>query len=100
MFFSFITKQVDILTDRQTDRQTYRQTDRQTGRQTDRQTDRKTGRDRQSDRETNRQVNRQKDRSDVTKFYNTNSNDANVITAELQLNKTRPTFFYKKHNLL
>ena len=34
----------------------------------------------------------------VPKFYN--SNDANVIVAELRLTKTRPTSFYKKHNLL
>ena len=33
-----------------------------------------------------------------TKFYNTE--DVNGIAAELQLTKTRPTSFYKKHNLL
>ena len=34
----------------------------------------------------------------ITKFYN--GNDINVIAAELQLTKTRPTLFKKKHNLL
>ena len=34
----------------------------------------------------------------ITKFYN--SNDVNVIAAELRLTKTRPTSFYKKHDLL
>ena len=34
----------------------------------------------------------------ITKFYN--SDDVNVIAAELRLTKTRPTSFYKKHNLL
>ena len=34
----------------------------------------------------------------ITEFYN--SDDVNVITAELLLTKTRPTSFYKKHNLL
>ena len=34
----------------------------------------------------------------ITKFYN--GDDVNVIAAELRLTKTRPTSFYKKHNLL
>ena len=34
----------------------------------------------------------------ITKFYN--SDDVNVIAAELRLTKTRPTSFNKKHNLL
>ena len=34
----------------------------------------------------------------VAKFYN--SVDVNVIGAELRLNKTRPTSFHKKNNLL
>ena len=34
----------------------------------------------------------------ITKFYN--SDDVNVIAAELRLTKTRPTSFYKKHNIL
>ena len=34
----------------------------------------------------------------ITKFYNTD--DVNVIAEELRLTKTRPTSFYKKHNLL
>ena len=34
----------------------------------------------------------------ITKFYN--SDDVNVIAAELRLAKTRPTSFNKKHNLL
>ena len=34
----------------------------------------------------------------ITKFYN--SDDVNMIAAELRLTKTRPTSFYKKHNLL
>ena len=34
----------------------------------------------------------------ITKFYN--GDDVNVIPAESQLTKTRPTYFYKKHNLL
>ena len=34
----------------------------------------------------------------ITKFYN--SDDVNVIAAELRLTKTRLTSFYKKHNLL
>ena len=34
----------------------------------------------------------------ITKFYN--GDGVNVILAELRLTKTRPTFFYKKHNLL
>ena len=34
----------------------------------------------------------------ITKFYN--DDDVNVIVAELQLTKTRPTSFNKKHNLL
>ena len=34
----------------------------------------------------------------ITKFYN--SDDVNVIAAELRLTKTRPTSFYKRHNLL
>ena len=34
----------------------------------------------------------------ITKFYN--SDDINVIAAELRFTKTRPTSFYKKHNLL
>ena len=34
----------------------------------------------------------------ITKFYN--RDDVNVIVAELRLTKTRPTSFYKKHNLL
>ena len=34
----------------------------------------------------------------ITKFYN--SDDVNVIAEELRLTKTRPTSFYKKHNLL
>ena len=34
----------------------------------------------------------------ITKFYNTD--DVNVIAAELRLTETRPTYFYKKHNLL
>ena len=33
----------------------------------------------------------------ISKFYN--SRDVNVIAAELRLSKTRPTSFYKKHNL-
>ena len=33
-----------------------------------------------------------------TKFYN--SDDVNVIAAELRLTKTRPTSFYEKYNLL
>ena len=33
----------------------------------------------------------------ITKFYN--SDDVNVIAAELRLTKTRPISFYKKHNL-
>ena len=33
-----------------------------------------------------------------TKFYN--NDDVNVAVAELRLNKTRPTSFCKKHNLL
>ena len=34
----------------------------------------------------------------ITRFYN--SVDVNVIAAELRLTNTRPTSFYKKHNLL
>ena len=34
----------------------------------------------------------------ITKFYN--SDYVNVIAAELRVTKTRPTSFYKKHNLL
>ena len=34
----------------------------------------------------------------IIKFYN--SDDVNVIAAELRLTKTRPTSFNKKHNLL
>ena len=34
----------------------------------------------------------------ITKFYTTD--DVNVIAEELRLTKTRPTSFYKKHNLL
>ena len=34
----------------------------------------------------------------ITKFYN--SDDVNVIAAELRLTKTRPTSLYKRHNLL
>ena len=34
----------------------------------------------------------------ITKFYN--SDDVNVIAAELRLTKMRPTSFYKQHNLL
>ena len=34
----------------------------------------------------------------ITKFYN--SDDVNVIAAELRLTKMRSTSFYKKHNLL
>ena len=34
----------------------------------------------------------------ITKFYN--SDDVNVIAAELRLTKTRPTSFCKKHKLL
>ena len=34
----------------------------------------------------------------ITNFYN--SNDINVIAEELSLAKTRPTSFYKEHNLL
>ena len=34
----------------------------------------------------------------IAKFYN--SNDVNVIAAELRLTKTRPTSFCKKHYLL
>ena len=34
----------------------------------------------------------------ITKFYN--SDDVNVIAAELRLTKMRPTSFNKKHNLL
>ena len=34
----------------------------------------------------------------ITKFYN--SDDVNVIAAELWLSKMRPTSFYKKHYLL
>ena len=34
----------------------------------------------------------------ITKFYN--SDDLNVIAAELRLTKTRSTSFNKKHNLL
>ena len=34
----------------------------------------------------------------ITKFYN--GDDVNVFAAELRLTKTRPTSFYKKHNLL
>ena len=34
----------------------------------------------------------------ITKFYN--SDDVNVIVAELRLTKTRPTFLYKRLNLL
>ena len=34
----------------------------------------------------------------ITKFYN--SDDVNVIAAELWLTKTRPTSLYKRHNLL
>ena len=34
----------------------------------------------------------------ITKFYN--GDDINMIAAELQLTKTRPTSFYKKQNLL
>ena len=33
----------------------------------------------------------------ITKFYNVDY--VNVIAAELRLTKTRPTSFYKKHNL-
>ena len=34
----------------------------------------------------------------ITKFYN--SDDANVIAAELQLTKTRTSSSYKKHDIL
>ena len=34
----------------------------------------------------------------ITKFYN--SDDVNVIAAEIRFTKTRPTFFHKKYNLL
>ena len=34
----------------------------------------------------------------ITKFYN--SDDVNVIAAELRLTKTRPASLYKRHNLL
>ena len=34
----------------------------------------------------------------IVNFYK--SDDINVIAAELRLTKTRPTSFYKKHNLL
>ena len=34
----------------------------------------------------------------ITKTYN--SDDVNVIATELRFTKTRPTSFYKKHNLL
>ena len=34
----------------------------------------------------------------ITKFYN--SDDVNVIAAELRFTKTRPTSFCKRHNLL
>ena len=34
----------------------------------------------------------------ITKFYN--SDDVSMIAAELRLIKTRPTSFYKEHNLL
>ena len=34
----------------------------------------------------------------ITKFYN--DNGVNVVVAELWLTKTRPTYFYMKHNLL
>ena len=34
----------------------------------------------------------------ITKFYN--SDDVNVIAAELRLTKTRPTSLYERHNLL
>ena len=34
----------------------------------------------------------------ITKFYN--SDDVNVIAAELRLTKRRPTSLYKRHNLL
>ena len=34
----------------------------------------------------------------ITKFYN--RDDVNLIAVELHLSKTRPTSFYKKHNLL
>ena len=34
----------------------------------------------------------------ITKFYN--SDDVNVIAAEIRFTKTRPTSFHKKYNLL
>ena len=34
----------------------------------------------------------------ITKFYN--SDDVNVIAAELRVTKTRPASLYKRHNLL
>ena len=34
----------------------------------------------------------------ITKFYN--SDDVNVIAAELRLTKTRPASLHKRHNLL
>ena len=34
----------------------------------------------------------------ITKFYN--SDDVNVIAAELRLSKIRPASLYKRHNLL
>ena len=34
----------------------------------------------------------------ITKFYN--SDDVNVVAAELRLTKTRPASLYKRHNLL
>ena len=33
----------------------------------------------------------------ITNFYN--GNDVNVIAAELRLTQTRPSSFYKKHNI-